>query len=66
MGFGDHKCITEELGGAFLSLSPEPVASNLCQAVFLQLFQATTNMKQEGEKNTCLHKFEAIEGETRQ
>ena len=28
--------------------------------------QATTNMKQEGERNTCLHKFEAIEGETRQ
>ena len=28
--------------------------------------QATTNMKQEGERNTCLHKFEAFEGETRQ
>ena len=40
VGFGGHKCITEELGGAFLSLSPEPVASNLCKAGFRQFFSA--------------------------
>ena len=68
MGFGGHKCITEELGGAFLSLSPEPVASNpgkavflhFFQQVFLQFLQDTTDMKQERQRNTCLPKFEAV------
>ena len=74
MGFGGHKCITEELGGAFLSLSPEPVASNPGKAVFLQFFsaiflqflQATTNMTQKRERNTRVPKFEAIEEAIRQ
>ena len=55
-------------GRGFLSLSPEPVASNpgkavflhFFQQVFLQFLQDTTDMKQERQRNTCLPKFEAV------
>ena len=35
-------------------------------AIFLQFLQATTNMTQKRERNTCVPKFEAIEGAIRQ
>ena len=31
-------------------------------AIFLQFLQATTNMTQKRERNTCVPKFEGIEG----
>ena len=37
-GFWGHRYITEELGGAFLSLYPTPVASNVWEAVFVQFW----------------------------
>ena len=39
VGFGDHKCIAEELGGAFLSISPQPKSSNLGKQYFFSFFQ---------------------------
>ena len=36
VGFGDHKCIAEELGGAFLSISPQPKSSNLGKQYFFR------------------------------
>ena len=37
-GFWGHRYITEELGGAFLSLYPTPAASNVWEAVFVQFW----------------------------
>ena len=39
VGFGDHKCIAQELGGAFLSISPQPKSSNLGKQYFFSFFQ---------------------------
>ena len=73
LGATAHKCITEELGGAFYHFPLSQLPQIRAKQYFFIFFNSISSVSSgynkyetKRERNTCLPKFEAIEGETRQ